>query len=274
MNSGQTIIEPGRNPFKVDFPELYRYRELLWTLTYRDLRVKYAQTAIGVLWAFLNPILTLLVLSFVFGTIAKVETPGRVPHLLYTIAGMCGWTYFASVAAESGDSIIGAENMIKKIYFPRLVIPLSKALTAFIDLAVVLGCLATLMIYYGVTPGRSLLYLPLFLLMAVLCGLAAGIWLSALTIRYRDFRHVVPLLLRMGMYAAPIAYPASLVPAEYRALYYANPLAGVVEGLRWSILSGPPPHPYIYNSFIFVFIVFIGGVVYFNKMERVMPDIV
>lgn len=273
MNQHRTIIEPRKNFLRIDLPELFRYRELLWTLTYRDIRVKYAQTIIGVVWAFLNPLLTLLVLSFVFGVVAKVKAPGGVPHILYTIAGMCGWTYFASVVAEAGNSIISAENMVKKIYFPRLIIPLSKALTAFIDLGIVLVCFFVLLFWYGLTPPRAILFLPLFLFMAVLAGLAGGIWLSALTIRYRDFKHVVPLLLRLGMYATPIAYPTSAVPQEYQTIFHLNPLTGVVEGLRWSLLVGTPPSNYTYISFAAIGFLFVSGVIYFNRMERVMPDI-
>lgn len=268
------IIEPRKNRFQLNLKEVWRYRELLWTLTYRDFRVKYAQTAIGFAWAFINPIFSILILSFVFGTIAKVGTGNTdVPHILYTTAGMCGWTYFSSVLAQAGNSIIGAQNMVKKIYFPRLIIPLSKALTSFIDLLIVLVCIALLMFYYQIAPSASIVYLPFFLLVAIVAGLAGGIWMSALTVRFRDFSQITPLLLRIGMYATPIAFPASNVPEKYQMLFYLNPMAGIVEGVRWSILGGDPPNEYAYISFAVIFLFFIAGVFYFNIIQRKMADI-
>ena len=268
----QTIIKPQRNPFKIDVKELYQYRELLWTLTYRDIRIKYAQTALGLAWAILNPMLTVAILSFIFGVIAKVDT-GDVPHLIYTLAGMCGWTYFQAVMTSAGDSIIGAQNMVKKIYFPRLVIPLSKALTAFIDLLVILICMGILMGIYRFPPSPTIIYLPFFILIAIIAGLAGGIWMSALTIRYRDFKHITPMILRLGMYATPIAFPASLVPDRYLLIYYLNPMAGVVEGVRWSIIGGNPPNDFAYISFALITIFLIFGIFYFNKIEKIMADI-
>jgi lipopolysaccharide transport system permease protein len=273
----KTIISAQQKGLSLNLAELYHYRELLWTLTYRDIRVKYAQTTIGFLWAFLNPILTLLVLSFVFGVVAKVETTGSdgqtIPHLLYTTAGMCGWTYFSTVLAEGGNSILVAQGMVKKIYFPRLVLPLSKAITAFIDFGIIFGCMLLMMLWYGFWPSWEILYLPFFLLMAILAGLSAGIWMSALTIRFRDFQHIIPLLLRLGMYATPIAYPASAVPEKYQLFFYLNPVAGIVEGMRWSLLGGSPPAFYAYVSFAVVAVLFVLGLFYFKKVERIMADV-
>ncbi len=270
-------IQASKNPFAINFRELYAYRELFWTLTYRDIRVRYAQTAIGIIWAILNPLFTLLVLAFVFGVVAKVTVTTAdgqpIPHLLYTVAGMAGWTYFASLLSEAGTSIIGAQGMVKKIYFPRLVIPMSKAFTAFIDFFIVLVFLIILMFYYGFVPTWNIIYFPFFFFIAVLSGLAGGIWMSALTIRFRDFLHVTPLLLRIGMYATPIAYPASAVPEQYKIFFYLNPMAGVVEGMRWSLLGGTPIDGYSYISFGVIFVLFILGMLYFSKVERVMADI-
>ena len=268
----QTIIEPSKRRVSLNLGELYKYRELLWTLTYRDYRVKYAQTFLGFAWAIINPLFTLIILSFVFGTVANVDT-GSVPHLLYTNAGLCGWAYFQAVISTAGTSIIGAQAMVKKVYFPRLIIPISKALTALIELGIVLGIMAALMIYYRFSPPASIIYLPFFTLIALVSGLAGGIWISALTIRYRDFQHIVPLILRVGMYATPIAFPASMVPEKFLILYYLNPMAGVVEGVRWSIVGGTPPHPYTYISFGLIVVMLILGMFYFKKIERVMADI-
>lgn len=272
--SNKQIISKNSNPFSINFKELWSYRELLWTLTYRDIRVKYAQTAIGFAWAIINPIFSIVVLSFVFGKVAKVGSGDTgVPHILYTSAGICGWTYFSSLMAQAGGSIIGAQGMVKKIYFPRLVIPLSKALTAFIDLAITLVIIFGLMLYFKVAPSKQLVYLPVFLLVAVISGLAGGIWMSALTVRFRDFTHITPLILRVGMYITPIAFPASSVPEKYQLLFYLNPLAGVVEGVRWCLLGGSPPGDYIYISFSIIFLLFISGIFYFNLVQRKMADI-
>ena len=273
-----TEIKAEDQTYGLELKELFRYRELLWTLTYRDLRVRYAQTTVGFLWAFLNPLLTLLVLSFVFGTVAKVGTgfdaQGQaIPHLLYTTAGLCGWTYFSTVLAEAGGSIIGAESMVKKIYFPRLVLPLSKAVTGLVDFLIILLFMLVMMVYYGVGLSWHLLYLPFFLLMAIVSGLAAGIWMSALTIRFRDFQHITPLLLRLGMYATPIAYSASAVPEAYQVLFYLNPMTGVVEGMRWSLIGGAEIQPYAYLSFALMGLLLFSGLYYFKRVERVMADI-
>lgn len=261
----------------LNLKELFQYKELLWTLTYKDIRVKYAQTIIGFLWAVVNPLFSLVVLSFVFGTVANVaiEDAGgeEVPHVIYTIAGLCGWQYFSEVLAQAGTSIIGSQSMVKKIYFPRLIIPLSKAITAFIDFAVVIIIMIICMIIFQFPPSANIIYFPLFFMIAVISGLAAGIWMSALTIRFRDFKHITPLLLRLGMFATPIAYPASAVPEKYQTLFYMNPMAGVVEGMRWSIVGGDSLNPYAYISFIVIIIFFILGLFYFKKVEHVMADI-
>ena len=252
--------------------ELVQYRELLYTLTYRDFRVKYAQTVLGLTWALINPLVTLILLTFVFGTVAKVNTNG-VPHLLFTIAGMCGWTYFATVFSQAGSSIIGAQHMIKKIYFPRLVIPLSKAFTALIDFAIVLFLLALLMIYFAYPPGANALFLPFFILMTIITGLTGGIWMSALTTRYRDLQHIIPFLLRIGLFVTPIAFPASAVPEQYKLLFYLNPMAGIVEGFRWSILGVGSLESYTYLSYALIVLLFFAGLFYFHKVERTMADI-
>lgn len=269
----KTIITPQRHPLQVDWQELWRYRELLWTLAYRDFRIRYAQTFIGIAWGVLNPLLTLVILSFVFGVVAKVPTNGT-PHVIYTIVGLCAWTYFANVVAEAGQSIIGAQEMVQKIYFPRLIIPLSKAITGLIDLFIVLLILIVLLIFYQVVPSKNIIWLPLFIFLAIVSGLAGGIWLSALTIRFRDFRFITPLILRLGMFATPIAYPTAAIPEAYRFLFYLNPMAGVVDGFRWSILGSAPPSSFAWLSFAFLLVFLLGGVIYFNVVERDIADII
>lgn len=272
----KTIIKPS-SKIGLNLREVSQYRELLWTLTYRDIRVKYAQTVIGFLWTVINPLFSLVILSFVFGTIASVPVEGNegqpVPHVIYTIAGLCGWQYFSEVFFQGGTSILGVQGMVKKIYFPRLIIPLSKAITAFIDFAVVILIMIVCMLVYQYPPSANILFFPLFFAIAVISGLTAGIWMSALTIRFRDFKHIIPMLLRVGMFATPIAYPTSSVPEQYQVFFYLNPMAGVVEGMRWSVIGGPNPNSYAYISFGVVFILFLLGLFYFRKVETVMADI-
>lgn len=272
------LITPGNNPFRVDFRELLRYRELLLTLAWRDLRVKYAQTAIGFAWAIVNPLFALLVLTFVFGTVAGVDvgTDHRgvpIPHLVYTVVGLAGWTYFSEVFSQAGSSIVQAQQMVQKIYFPRLIIPISKALTALVDLCINFVLVAALMLWYGVAPSGNIIYLPLFVFAAIVSGLASGLWMSALTVRFRDFQYITPMLLRVGMYITPIAYPAAAVPDKYQMLYYLNPVAGVVEGMRWCMLSGSPLSDHVWVSFSLLAVLAVSGLLYFNRVEKIMPDI-
>jgi len=271
--SQKTIITSQNSSFWENWKEIIAYRELLWMLAWRDFRVKYAQSFLGFAWAFINPIVTLVVLSFIFGTVAKVDTAG-IPHVLYTLAGLCGWTFFASLASDAGRSILTAQGMVKKIYFPRLILPLSKIFTSLIDFGIVLLCLAVLMITYQYPPTMQMLYLPFFIFLAILAGVASGIWVSALTIRFRDFQHVMPLLLRIGMYATPVAFPASAVPEKYQLLFFLNPLAGLVEGMRWSLLGTSDFPPFIWLSVGILLLLFVLGWKYFSRMEQVIADII
>jgi len=269
----KTIIEAGKGSLFPDFGELKKYKHLLSSLAWRDIRVKYAQTYVGLLWAFINPIFNLIVLSFVFGVVAKVDT-GDIPHVVFTIAGLSAWTYFSTLMSEAGTSIIGAQNMIKKIYFPRLVIPLSKALSGFVDLGITLLCLIVLMAFYGIAPSSNIIYLPIFIIIAILSGLAGGILVSALVARYRDFTFVVPMIVRLGLYASPVAYSASAVPEQYKFFYYLNPMAGVIEGFRWSLLGTGSPEPYMFYSIGIILVLFVFSLYYFTQVERVMADVI
>lgn len=253
--------------------ELIEYRDLFFILAYRDLRVRYAQTFLGLFWAFLQPAATLLIFILIFGKAVKVDT-GNVPYPLFALSGMSAWAYFSFVLSQSGQSIIGAQEMVKKVYFPRLVIPLSKSMTAFIDFLITIIFVVVLMLIYQYPVTRQLVWFPLFFLVNVMAALAAGIWLSALTIRYRDFIHVIPFLVQFGLYATPVGYPASLIPEKYQFIYHLNPMAGVVEGFRYSILGEANIHDYAYLSFMIIIILFITGILYFKKVEKVMADIV
>ncbi|EMR03690.1 ABC transporter permease [Cesiribacter andamanensis] len=273
----RTVVDAGKGKLSLNLRELLHYRDLFWVLAYRDLRVRYAQTFLGLFWAFIQPAATLLIFTVVFGMAVQVDT-GGIPYPVFAIAGMSAWAYFAFVLNQSGNSIIGAQEMVKKIYFPRLVIPLSKAVVGFVDFVVALLFMAVLMLIYGVTPSVNIVYLPFFILLTIISALAVGIWLSALTIRYRDFQHVVPFLVQFGLYATPIAYPAKTIIASLPewavVLYYLNPMAGVVEGFRWSVLGVDALSVYSYISFGLIALLFVSALFYFRKVERVMADIV
>ena len=271
------IIDSKSKSFLPDFKELMRYKDLFFTLAWRDFRVRYAQTSIGLLWAFVQPIITLLILSLVFNQFANVDT-GKIPSLLFNTSGLCMWTYFAYVMSNSGSSIIQSQEMVKKIYFPRLIIPLSKALVGLIDLGITILILLILMIYYQILPSSTIVYAPIFILAGMLAALSVGIWLSALTVRFRDFQHIVPFMVQIGLYITPVAYPIELaserMPSWAMFLYYLNPMAGVVQGFRWSIFGGPTPDPMMYLSFVVVALLFVSGLLYFRKIEAEMADFV
>lgn len=270
------VIDAEKSGIFPNLKELYRYRDLFITLSWRDFRVRYAQTTIGFLWAFLQPAITLLILSLVFGRFVGVET--TVPHLLFTVAGMIIWTYFAYVMTNSGNSIIANQGMVKKIYFPRLIIPLSKAVVGLIDFGITLIMLVVLMIYYGVAPTSNVWLAPLFILIGMIAALGAGIWLCALTVRYRDFQYIVPFIVQIGLYITPIAYPAEFatqnLPKWAAALYYLNPMAGVVQGFRWTLFGGEAPGDLFWVSLIMVLFLFVSSLFYFRKVEGDMADYV
>lgn len=259
-----------------NFKELLRFKDLFITLAWRDFRVRYAQTTIGLAWAVLQPVVTLLILSLVFGKFVGVET--EVPHIVFTVAGTSIWTYFAYVLTNSGNSIITSQSMVKKIYFPRLIIPLSKAVVGFIDFGISLLILIGLMWYYGIAPSENLWAAPLFMLVGILAALGVGIWLSALSVRFRDFQHVVPFMVQIGLYITPVAYPAEFaakqLPEWAATIYYLNPMAGVVQGFRWSLFGGAAPDHFVWISIVVVLLIFFTGLAYFSKVEKQMADYV
>ena len=277
LTMGRTIVDANKGSFSLNLKELYSYRDLFLILAYRDLRVRYAQTFLGLSWAIVQPLITLIIFTLVFDRFVKVDTEG-IPYPVFALTGMVAWTYFAFVMNQSGNSIIGAQEMIKKIYFPRLVIPLSKAIVGLVDFFIAFILLSILLMYYRVSLSLNIIMLPTFLLLTVFCSLAAGIWLSALTIRFRDFQHVTPFLAQVGLYATPIAYPGKVVigtlPDWAIFLFYMNPMAGIVEGFRWSILGQGSLHPASFISYGMVAVLFLTGLLYFKSVEKVMADIV
>lgn len=271
------VVDANKSSFSLNLKELFSYRDLFLILAYRDLRVRYAQTFLGLAWALLQPLITLTIFTLVFGRFVKVDT-GGVPYPVFALCGMVAWTYFSFVMNQSGTSIIGAQEMVKKIYFPRLIIPLSKALVGLVDFIIAFILLGFLLVYYDVPVSPRAATLPLFVLLTIVSALAVGIWLSALSIRFRDFQHVTPFLVQIGLYVTPIAYPGEIVMGTLSDLgtflFYLNPMAGIVEGFRWAILGQGALHPVSYISFGVVLILFVSGLFYFRKVERVMADIV
>ena len=269
----KTVITSSPEKLSDQLREVWKYRELLLVLAYRDFRLKYAQAFLGIAWAVLNPVLNLFLLSFVFHYISDVET-SNTPPLLFTMIGLVGWTYFSEVFSGAGDAVLSAQQMVRKIYFPRLILPLSKAITALIDLGVALMLLLGTWAVFGLQISSRIIFFPLFLLIAMLTALTGGIWLSALTIRYRDFRYISPVLLRLGLFVTPIAYASTEVPEHWRSLFYLNPLALAIEGFRWSLLDGVPFPEEGWLGCVFLIFFFIGGLYYFSKMEAVIADII
>jgi len=269
----KVTIDASDKRFSLNLKELIRYKDLFWTLTYRDFRVRYAQATLGFLWAFIQPLATVLILVLVFGRALKVETFG-VPYPLYAMAGMTLWTYFAFVLNQSGTSIISAQSIITKIYFPKLIIPISKAIVGFVDLLIAFIMLIGMFLWYGYCPSSNVIFLPFFLVMAVIASLGVGVLLSALSVRFRDFQYIIPFLVQFGLYATPVAYPATFISQDFKWLYYLNPMAGIIEGFRWSLFEEVQLETYCYFSLISACLLFIMGLVYFQFTEDKMADIV
>ena len=273
----KTIIDANKSALSLDLKELADYRDLFYTLSYRDFKVKYAQTFLGFIWAFIQPFMTLVVFGLVFSRGLQLDT-GNVPYVLFAACGLASWTYFSTVMSQAGSSIIGAQSMVQKIYFPRLVIPLSKAVVGLIDFGIALLIILGLLIVYSFSLSANILFLPFFIILVVLAALGVGIWLSALTIRFRDFQNIVPFLVRFGMFLTPVAYPSSLlvnrIPEWASIIYYLNPIAGIIDGFRWSILGSSPPNELSYISFGVVILLFTSSLFYFKKVERIIADIV
>lgn len=254
--------------------ELLQYRDLLFMLVFRDFKIKYVQTFLGVLWTIIQPVLTLLIFTLIFGKFIKVDT-GEVPYPIFALCGMWAWNYFSIVMGQSGSSIIGAQSLVTKIYFPRLIIPVSKSIFGLFDFGVTLLFLVGVMFYYSFVPSANIFFLPFFILLLVFFSSAVGIWLSALTIRFRDVQYMVPFIIQLGLYITPVVYPSTLIPPKYLFLYYCNPMAGIIEGFRWSILGNNHIDiTTIGMTAIFIFFFFIGGVLYFRKIEDKIADII
>jgi lipopolysaccharide transport system permease protein len=268
------IIQPSRGWLKLNLGELWNYRELLYFLVWRDVKVRYKQTALGAAWAILQPFMTMVVFSVFFGRLAKIPSDG-VPYPVFAFTALLPWQLFAYALAESSNSLVASQNLITKVYFPRLVIPIAGVLAGLVDFAIAFVVLLGLMWYFGIVPTAAVALLPLFVLLAIMTALAVGLWLSALNVKYRDVRYTIPFLTQFWMFVTPVAYPSSLVPERWRALFGLNPMAGVVEGFRWALLGkAHSPGPLLIVSIAAVVALLIGGLMYFRRTEATFADIV
>jgi lipopolysaccharide transport system permease protein len=270
----KTTIEAGRSG-RHYWRDLWRYRELFYFLAWRDLLVRYKQTAIGASWAVLRPLLTMLALTLVFGRLAKLPSDG-VPYPILVLTALLPWQFFASSFSESGNSLINNANMITKIYFPRLAIPMSGIVVSFVDFLISLALLALIMSWYGFMPGARALSLPLFIMLAVAASLGAGLWTAALNVRYRDFRYLIPFVVQFGLYVSPVGFSSNVVPDRWRLLYSVNPMVGVIDGFRWAVLGGESRlyMPGFILSLVLVTLVFVSGVIYFRRTEKSFADVI
>jgi len=267
------ITPPGRW-WVLPLSELWDYRELLYFFVWRDIKIRYKQTAIGAAWAVLQPFLTMLVFSLFFGRLAHIPSEG-LPYPIFYYGALLPWMYFAGALQHSTNSIVENQRLVTKVYFPRLALPLSSVLSGLVDFAVSFLMFAAMMVYYGIRPSSATLWLPALLLLAVLTALGVGLWLSALNAIYRDVRYVLPFLVQFWMFASPVAYPSSLVPEKWRWLYGLNPMAGVIEGFRWSLTGhGTSPGRLMLASGLVVAIMLVTGLAYFQKMETTVADVV
>jgi len=254
--------------------ELWDYRELLFFLTWRDVLVRYKQTVLGVTWALLQPLLTVLIFSVIFGKFAGLPSDG-VPYPLFSLAALLPWQLFSGALNRAGTSLVGNSNLITKIYFPRLLIPLSAVLAGMIDFGISFVVFLGLMLYYRIPITISILALPLLIILALLTALAVGLWLSALNVQYRDVQYAIPFIIQALMYASPVAYSAQMIPAGlWRYIYGLNPIAGVIQGFRWALLGSSPPDGLFIISLIMIIVLFVSGLFYFQKMEARFADVV
>ena len=269
-----TFIRPSHGWVSLKLAELWEYRELLYFLTWRDIKVRYKQTFLGAAWAIIQPFLTMVVFSLFFGRLAKVPSDG-IPYPIFAFAALVPWTFFANGLTESSNSLVGSSNLIKKVYFPRLTVPISSVLSGLVDFGLAFVVLLGMMVYYGVVPTWHIVFLPFLLLLALVTALGVGLWLSALNVKFRDVRYVVPFVTQFWMFSTPIAYSSTLLSQPWRTLYGINPMVGVVEGFRWALLgSGTAPGPVLIASSLAACAILAGGAFYFRRMEKTFADVV
>jgi lipopolysaccharide transport system permease protein len=268
------VIKPSIGLFKLDLAAVWEFRELLYFLVWRDVKVRYKQTIIGMAWAILQPLMAMMIFTVIFGNFAKMPSDG-LPYSVFAYAALLPWNYFSQAMSRSALSLVSEANLIMKVYFPRLIIPLASVMVPLIDFFVSFLVLLVMIAWFGIAPGWNILCLPAFLLLALMTALAAALWLSPLNVRYRDIGHTIPFLIQFWLFASPVAYPVSLIPEQWRLLYSLNPMAGVIEGFRWALLGKESPaFGVIAISAAVVIALLLGGIVFFKRMERSFADLV
>ena len=269
-----TIIKPSKGWISLNLRDLWEYRELLYFLTWRDVKVRYKQTVLGAAWAVIQPFFTMVAFSVFFGKLAKMPSDD-MPYPIFSYAALVPWTFFANGLSESSTSLVASANLIKKVYFPRLVVPLSSVISGAVDFVLAFVVLLGMMLYFGIVPTWNMVWLPLLLLLALVTSLGVGLWLTAMNVQFRDVRYAVPFLVQAWMFATPIAYPSSLLDEPWRTLYGINPMAGVVEGFRWALLgTETAPGPIVLVSALVALGLLVSGAFYFRRMEKTFADVV
>lgn len=273
MNKCKIVIKPRRGLSSIDFKELREYRDLFFFLVWRSIKVRYAQSSLGIGWAVIQPVFSMVVFTVVFGRLAKVDSEG-IPYAVFSFAGLVPWTYFANALTDSSNSLIGNANMISKVYFPRLILPLSSVLAKLVDFGIAMLLLFGLMAWYGIPPTVWVLFLPLLVTLMMLIAAGMGMWFTAMAIQYRDVSYAMSFIVQLLMYAAPVVYPASLIPARYRLIYALNPMVGVIEGFRAALLgTRPMPWDFIALGALVACTIAITGAFYFRFKERIFADV-
>jgi lipopolysaccharide transport system permease protein len=268
-------LEPSKGWVSLKMREVWEYRELLYFLTWRDVKVRYKQTVLGASWAIIQPFFTMVVFSIFFGKLAGIDTDSGVPYPIWSYTALVPWTFFANGLTQSANSLVTSANLIKKIFFPRLVIPISSVIAGVVDFVLAFVVLLGMMLVYGIAPTINVVFLPLFLLLAFTTSLGVGLWLSAMNVQFRDVRYTIPFLTQFWLFATPIAYPSSLLSDKWRIVYGLNPMAGVVEGFRWALLgSNDAPGLMIIISALTAVLLTISGAYYFRRMEKTFADVV
>ena len=267
------VIRSGKGFSTQDLVVLWEFRELFYFLVWRDVKIRYKQTVIGAAWAIIQPVMTMVIFTVIFGNFAKIPSDG-LPYAVFSYTALLPWNYFSQAITRSGDSLVGDSNLIKKVYFPRLMIPLAAVASPLVDFFVSFLVLLVMLAWFGITPGWGVLVLPVLVVLAFMTALAVGLWLSPLNARYRDIRYTIPFLVQLWMYASPVVYSVSIVPEKWRLIFSLNPLAGVIEGFRWALLGkGNPAIGAIMISACVVLLVLLGGILFFKRMERYFADV-
>ena len=271
----ELIIEPHAGMSPIDLHELWRFRELFYMLAWREIKVRYKQTVLGTAWAVFQPVITMIVFTLFFGVLIRVPSD-NVPYPIFVYAGLLPWTFFSNGISRASNSLLGDANMISKVYFPRLIMPTATVITSFIDFLISLVILVGLMIYYRFAPGWNTLFLPLFILLALLASLGPGLWITALNVKYRDFRYVIPFIVQFGLYVSPVGFSSNVIPAKWRLFYSLNPLVGIIDGFRWCILGGETGiyRPGFALSLIIIIFFLWLGISRFRKMEKTFADLI